>query len=381
MRIVVDARSMGSRPSGVGMYVYNFVKELIKSNYKIILLSDVAVSSQIKEFKSRNIAIYCYGKPIYQSKAVMKYFKFINKKLIELQPELFWEPNALIPIHLRGFKGKIAITIHDVFPITHINYYSPIYRIFFMYSIKKAIKQTDAIIYNSIETKNKTEKLYKKAKSKMSLLGSVIATDRKIPDGENHEYNYEPFFLYLGNIEKRKGVDLLVKSYLQYRRNGGNKSLYLVGKIRETDLGRLIDKAKKECQDIHCFGYIEEKEVDKLLRKCSCFVFPSKAEGFGLPIIEAMEYDKPVIASNLTIFQEVVGDCINYFELGKDEIYQLYLKMLSYSDKTNTVKYADVRKRYSGNELGVHIRNFFEEIVGYRYNINTEELYNGNEKK
>ncbi|MGN6711818.1 glycosyltransferase family 4 protein [Anaerocolumna jejuensis] len=363
MRIVIDARSMGSRPSGVGMYVYNFIKELMKFDFKIILLSDVEISSQIQELKLCNLAVYCYGKPVYQNREVMKYFKYINEKLIELQPELFWEPNALIPINIKGFKGKIAITIHDIFPITHSNYYSQIYRFYFTYSIKKAIKQADAIIYNSMETKDKTETLYKKAKNKMSLLGSVIAKDKKLIENENNVQHYEPFFLYVGNIEKRKGVDLLIKAYLQYRRDGGKKALYLVGKMRETDLERLINKAKQECQAIYYLGYIEEKEVDELLGACSCFVFPTKAEGFGLPLIEAMEYNKPIIASNLTIFQEIAENCINYFELGNDEVHQLYLKMFNYTDEVNTIKYTDVKNRYLGSKLGLLLSDFFKKIA------------------
>ena len=44
-------------------------------------------------------------------------------------------------------------------------------------------------------------------------------------------------------------------------------------------------------------------------------MFPSRGEGFGIPLLESMAAGKPVIASNLSIFQEIIGDCVRYFDV------------------------------------------------------------------
>ena len=107
MKIVIDARTLGSKPSGIGIYAFNYIKELIKSEYQIILLTDVAVSEEMEFLKAQKVEIIEYGVSTYRSAQVLKYFDFVKKQLLQIQPELFWEPNILIPRSLSGYKGKI----------------------------------------------------------------------------------------------------------------------------------------------------------------------------------------------------------------------------------------------------------------------------------
>ena len=364
MKIIVDARTMGSSPSGVGIYAYNFLKELINKEYSIILLTDISDSKQMKQMEQLGVLVICYGRKVYQSTEVFKYFKFVQAKLYEFQPDLFWEPNAIIPIKIKGYHGKIMITVHDVFPISHGEYFNWKYRMYFKTGIKKTIQQTDSIVYNSLETKQMTEFYLKKAVEKQSLLGYLIIEDKQNSNNSSNHYD-NPFFLYVGNMEKRKGVDLLLKAYLQYCNEGGEKALYLAGKMRESDINDLMNKTVKECKKLHYLGYVEEDEVVELYKHCSCFVFPSKAEGLGVPVIEAMEFGKPIIASHLSIFEETVGDCINYFKLGTEaeSINQLCLRMKDYSENLDIEQYKRVRMKFSKNQLGEKFREFVNRIV------------------
>jgi glycosyltransferase involved in cell wall biosynthesis len=61
-------------------------------------------------------------------------------------------------------------------------------------------------------------------------------------------------------------------------------------------------------------GSISENDKQWYLQNCTAFVFPSLAEGFGLPVIEAMHFGKPVFLSNLTALPEIGGDAAYYFE-------------------------------------------------------------------
>ena len=71
MKVLIDARSLGRKPSGIGMYIYNFVDELAKkSDWDIRLLTDVVESSEMKKLQEdREIKIYSFGKPV--SKNIM----------------------------------------------------------------------------------------------------------------------------------------------------------------------------------------------------------------------------------------------------------------------------------------------------------------------
>lgn len=91
------------------------------------------------------------------------------------------------------------------------------------------------ILYNSEQTKRTTEEIFPEAKSIANVNAYIISNPvKKQWDNKDDDY-----FLYVGNMEKRKGVDLLIKGYLQYKNRGGKKKLILGGKCRKKRLTRL----------------------------------------------------------------------------------------------------------------------------------------------
>ena len=66
MKLIVDARVLSSRPCGVGMYAYRYIRELMKyPNIELTLLTDVVVSNEIKELEAAGVPVVKYGKPIF----------------------------------------------------------------------------------------------------------------------------------------------------------------------------------------------------------------------------------------------------------------------------------------------------------------------------
>ena len=70
---------------------------------------------------------------------------------------------------------------------------------------------------------------------------------------------------------------------------------------------------KNEYKNIHFTGFVEDDQRDWLFENCAAYVFPSLMEGFGLPPLEAMQYDAPVVSSNASCMPEVLGDAAHYF--------------------------------------------------------------------
>ena len=100
LKIAVDARTLGSRPSGVGMYLNDFLEQLITyDEFEWILFTDVKESEYIKRFEARGIKVIEWGKPVYRSAGVYAYFAFIKKELKQVRPDIFWEVNSIIPIN------------------------------------------------------------------------------------------------------------------------------------------------------------------------------------------------------------------------------------------------------------------------------------------
>lgn len=372
MKLLIDARSLGSHPSGIGIYLYDFLKELIKQEaFAVTLLSDVALSSEMQWLAQQNVPIITYGKQIAQSAGVFQYFKFIQDSLDYYQPDLFWEPNNLIPVPLRRFTGKIMVTIHDIFPISQPEHHGFLYPKYFRYGMKQTLKQADLITYNSIETKRETENRFPQAKNIPHMVSYIIVNKPDLSDApvtpdilfSKVKVDGEDFFLYIGNLEKRKGTDLLLKAYEAYRALGGEKKLYLGGRIREPEIQQLFDRIQEKVPGIVSLGYVGNEEKNALFRYCSGFLFPSRAEGFGIPVVEAMHFNKPVLASNLSIFHEIVGDAISYFDCSgteEEQIQKLAEAMLQLKS-ADLEAYAAVTRRYLPEQLGKEFCDYIKK--------------------
>ena len=361
MKILVDLRKLSNKPSGIGVYTYQFIKGIVNENDKIniIGITDVLISDEIKELKNYKIKIFEYGKEVNKNFEVIKYFKYIQKIILSVEPDIFWEPNNIIPRKIKNPYGKIVTTIHDIFPITSKENYSLIYRWYFNLCMKKTLKMSELLIYVSNFTKNEVEINYKDAKNKRSIISYNIVDIKKVDSENILDNNY---FLYIGNIEKRKGIDLLIKAFSVYIHLGGNKKLYIAGDLRDKSIKSMIDSINLEEEIIKYKGYISNEEKINLLAECSAFIFPSKAEGFGIPPIEAMIYNKNCIVSNIDIFKEILGESAIYFNFNESEsetINNLAHTLFNYSNLKDNYK-RNIINKYSSKKLSKNLITFFK---------------------
>lgn len=375
MKIAVDVRTMGSRPSGIGMYTYNFLCELAKKpQVELVLISDVDTSEQMMSMRQLNIPVYLYGKQVFRSAEVFRYFDFVKKTLIELQPDIFWEPNNLLPKKMIGFKGKTILTVHDIFPITTPQYFGRVYQIYFRMMLQKSLKMVDAILYDSIFSKEEVEKYFAFVKKKAHFLSYVIIKPHnKGKIGTSVEVNamtdnVSPYFLYVGNVEQRKGSDLLLKAFERYCKEGGKYRLVLGGGIKGIGMEEILNQAKEHNVQIEYRGYLSDEDKDRVIRGCHTFLFPSKAEGFGMPIIEVMQYGKPVLARELPIFKELIGDCISYFKISHSETEEIedFVKKMHEAEAgkmaVDEAAYEEVLERYQSDKLGEKLLAFMRDL-------------------
>lgn len=120
----------------------------------------------------------------------------------------------------------------------------------------------------------------------------------------------EKFFLHISRLAAKKNVHLLVEmmKYLP------EENLVLAGKGREPyeqKLRKIIEE--NNLTNVYLIGHVTAEEKAFLYRRCRAFLFPSMSEGFGLPVVEAMCFGKPVFISDRTSLPEVGGDVAYYF--------------------------------------------------------------------
>ncbi len=122
----------------------------------------------------------------------------------------------------------------------------------------------------------------------------------------------DEYFLSVGTIEPRKNYGTLLKAYKLYKEknNGQYKKLCIAGGYGwlQQDFSDKIRALNLE-NDVAVTGYVSEEQLANLYRYCYAFVYTTWYEGFGLPVLEAMNFRKAIIASKVTSIPEIVGNC------------------------------------------------------------------------
>lgn len=228
----------------------------------------------------------------------------------------FFASNA-VPIMGRG---EFTVTIHDLGFLKNPELYHPLERIYQKWSHNLAIRRSSKIITISEATKQDIIKYYPRAKDKIKViyLGwdssdfRPMSGDEQDEFKEDHDYA-EDYILYTGRIETKKNIQNLIRAY---RKGNFHWPLMLAGRpgnFGYEEIQQMIKNYDVK-DDIILLGYVSQKNYPKLMASAKMLVFPSKFEGFGLPILEAMACGVPVVCSDMSVLHEVAGEAAIYFD-------------------------------------------------------------------
>jgi len=143
------------------------------------------------------------------------------------------------------------------------------------------------------------------------------------------------FWLTVGTLEPRKNLRRLIKSFARFRNEmtAGFPLVHVGGKgWLEDDLeGLILDLGLSDV--VYFLGYLLDEELCWLYQNCFSFVYPSLYEGFGLPVLEAMELGAAVITSNTTSLPEVAGNAAHYVDPYSEQDIKMAFKKLFTDEK------------------------------------------------
>lgn len=120
----------------------------------------------------------------------------------------------------------------------------------------------------------------------------------------------QPYFFYLGAVHPRKNVARLIRAFDQFKQATGAPVKLLIGGRLAWQIGEISEAYKTATHraDIRLLGYVAESELPDLLGSALALCYVSLFEGFGLPILEALHAEVPVITSNRSSMPEVAGE-------------------------------------------------------------------------
>lgn len=246
---------------------------------------------------------------------------------------------ATLPI----IRKPVVVTIHDVIPRQFPRQY-PVGRrgALNFWRQKRALKRTTAVITDSQASKTAIQAVLKVPFSKIyvvplapdpALKAPVLDVQLKI----KKKYHLPSLYiLYVGDINYNKNLPQLIKS-LKYLDSAIH--LVLLGRnFREQDIPewKAIEQqiALSDVADrVHFLTDVKTGDIDALASiyaQSLCYVQPSLAEGFGLPVLDALQVGTPVISSNRTSLPEVGGAAVHYVEPDAQSIAQAVIDIATY---------------------------------------------------
>jgi len=286
MIVGVETSALGNRNTGTSRYIKCLLEQL------------QTFDDDIKLFSSHNSGINFPLKRKGLEKFLYRNF-YLKKKMIEQKvdyaffPDYFMHPNFSIPS---------AIVIHDLSFLSHPNFYSKSFVSFYKYQLKQTLKNNPLILTISDNTRSAINKYLNIKKENIRLLQAY--SDFGDRDLKRINSNY---LLYVGHIEPRKNLYFLIKTFLKWKElTKTDLKLIIAGEIwiRTTETKKILYEFRDH-PDVEFTGYVDEDKLKELYGNALGFVHTSFAEGFCLPVLEAMQYKLPIICSFNTGAEEI----------------------------------------------------------------------------
>ena len=300
MKIGIDARWYHSGPVSGKNCIRGLINAIKKTCFKVSANSFVLISEiHIADFK--NII------------SPRKYILFYNLLLLPFilqKHKIDWVVcQNFGPWLIKSRNNKVCLIVHDIIFESNPEYFNMLQNMYFR-SIKRSCKKADLIIAVSNYTKGQLVKYNYANEKKIKVVYNGFTSSRFQQSTKQNINLPTKYILYVGRIDVRKNLVNLIESFLEIK-DSVDEDLVIVGSM-EKNYRKMFPQKYFQEKRIHFLGYIKSNQMYYIYQKASLFIYIPFVEGFGLPIVEAMNFGLPCIVSNVASLPEVGGDAVIY---------------------------------------------------------------------
>ena len=318
MRIGINATCINDRPSGARQRFVGLLSQLVRlmpdSEFVIFEPEDCHVGSWFAD--APNVTVR--RTPLNSERRLQRYLRGLVYWRRVFATERFDLFEALHMPAIRAPTGKTLLTIHDVRGLHPGNGW--LTRKLFRSVLRTSLERADQVV--TVSHAVREEILAFSNSTPVAVVcngldaGHFVDVDPQIREQVRARQQLpERFLLAVGHFEPRKNYSMLVNALAALHRDGMPWPLVIVGndsgeRMRIEEQVRLAGLQAS----VHLLSGLSDIEVRCLYSAASMLVFPSKYEGFGIPLLEAMASGIPVVASDMPVFREILGDAGHYFD-------------------------------------------------------------------
>lgn len=371
-----DAKRLVRNATGLGNYSRTLVGDLahiLPSSYKMLLYAPDKgrddLRSQIEE--SARLA-YVYPQKAHSpvARAVWRSWGVV-KDLQRDNVELFHGLSGELPIGIHAAGIKSVVTIHDLIFLRHPEYYNPIDAAIYRAKFLLTCREADSIIAISECTKrdimeyggipaDRIDVVYQSCGKRFSRTLTPDAIEKarrklRLPDR---------FILNVGTIEERKNIGLAVEALPWL-----DPTIHLVAVGRRTKYTSRVERTARKlgvADRLHILSGIGDDDLQAVYQSAETFVYPSRYEGFGIPIIEAIQSSLPVVACTGSCLEEAGGPSCLYVSPDDPRQLSLALRQTLKEAGGRTERIAESRKyirRFENNDTAKKVAEIYRRLL------------------
>lgn len=325
---------------GAGIYALNITQELCKLGHNVVVFTpefyDIGSSPSVNNLEIQKVPVY--------NKLPFKALQFWLRLPAELKKAECKHKFDIIHFNSISYwflkkklsKAKHIITIHhlvtDAIKYNNLSLISRIKDIsgenglIIPFIERRCLNSVDKIIAVSQFTKNEIVKYYYINSNNIEVIyngidlnGYSFTDDEILKTKKKLSITGSPILLFVGRVDDpRKDLHFLLNSIKKVLKDI-DVTLLVAGKGDQTEARKLIDSLGIS-NNVIFTGFVDEKELKKYYALCDIYVCPSKLEGFGLTVLEAMIAGKPIIATKVGAIPEILEDKVNGILVESDNI-------------------------------------------------------------
>lgn len=322
-RVLIDATAMPAQLGGVGRYLEGLLQGFEEIGFVPWVVAKPAhvrhfrrLSPSPRYLQAPSWLAARGGRFAWEQIGLPRLARKIGARVIH-------SPHYTFPL---AFDGRRVVTIHDATAITDPGTHSRMKARFFTWWLERGFRADVELIAPSQATVDEVSERLGEPGAPVRVIhhgvdGGVFHPPTAAEVAEFREAaglgSDERWIAFLGTIEPRKQVPMLLRAHARLRAEDASTPTLLIGGQRgwDAEAVRLLDERPEGVREL---GYLRLEQLRALLGGAELVVYASLAEGFGLPVLEAMQCAAPVLTTRATALPEVGGDVAAYVD-GTDE--------------------------------------------------------------
>lgn len=315
MKIAVNTRLLRKdQLDGIGWFTFNTLRHIVQQHPEVQFHFFFDRRPDPSFLFAPNVIPHLLYPPSRHAILHLIWFEWsVRKKLNQIKPDLFLSPDGILCL---GWSGKQLAVIHDINFKHYPRALKISNRIYYNFLFPRFTKRAVRIATVSEYSKQDMVKQYALDSGKMDVVyNGINAFYHPLTEAEKQSVRIQyagghPYFIFIGSLSPRKNIAGLMKAFNLYKlkHNTSVKLIIVGGGLFKSESLYRYHTTLAAQEDIHFIGRLPDQELNRVLGAASALVYVPLFEGFGIPLIEAMQCGIPIISSNTSSMPEVAGD-------------------------------------------------------------------------